>query len=43
MGGLLIAIALVSFIDIGFSLYSEGVIRMSSITTLFLSVIAFFM
>ena len=40
--GLLIAISLVSFIDIGFALYSEGVIRMSSVSTLLLSATAIF-
>lgn len=40
--GLLIAISLVSFTDIGFALYSEGVVRMSSVLTLLLSAAAIF-
>ena len=41
--GLLIAISLVSFVDIGFCIYAEGTVRMSSVTTFLLSTLALFM
>ena len=41
--GLLLAIAVISFVDVGFSLYAEGTVRMSSVTTLALSSLALFL
>ena len=42
MEGILIAITIISFVDIGFALHSDGVVRMSSVTTLLLSIIGIF-
>ena len=42
VAGILAAIAIVSFTDIGFALYAEGSIRMQSVVTFILAVLALF-